>query len=95
MANRTPICSECGRFGDRMYADGSTTVARCPLHPHAKVYRVDRGRVDFDRDPGRLMMMSDLKPAPADGPHSRACGFRKHDHGPACNKNCPTCGGRR
>lgn len=28
-----------------------------------------------------------------DGPHSRACGWRPHEHGPACHKNCPTCGG--
>lgn len=27
-------------------------------------------------------------------PHSRACGIRKHDHGPDCHRNCPTCGGR-
>jgi len=27
-------------------------------------------------------------------PHSRACGIRKHQHGPECNSNCPTCGGR-
>lgn len=79
-----------------MYADGSTTVARCPLHPHAKVYRVDRGRVDFDRKPREGTLRDDLTVlAWRDGPHSRACGFRKHDHGPACNKNCPTCGGRR
>lgn len=30
-----------------------------------------------------------------EGPHSRACGVRKHDHGPECHSNCPTCGGRR
>lgn len=24
-------------------------------------------------------------------PHSRACGFRKHDHGPECARDCPTC----
>lgn len=29
-----------------------------------------------------------------DGPHSRACGIRKHDHGLECNPNCPTCGGK-
>ncbi len=27
-----------------------------------------------------------------DRPHSRACGTRAHDHGPACHSNCPTCG---
>jgi len=26
-------------------------------------------------------------------PHSRACGIRKHDHGPDCHSNCPSCGG--
>ncbi len=26
-----------------------------------------------------------------DRPHSRACGWRKHDHGSACHSNCPTC----
>jgi len=25
-------------------------------------------------------------------PHSRACGWRIHGHGPACHPNCPTCG---
>lgn len=29
----------------------------------------------------------------AAGPHSRACGAARHDHGPDCNRNCPTCGG--
>ena len=27
------------------------------------------------------------------GPHSRACGIRKHDHGTDCHANCPTCHG--
>lgn len=35
------------------------------------------------------------QPKPLDGPHSRACGWQKHDHGPACHHNCPTCGGKR
>jgi hypothetical protein len=25
-------------------------------------------------------------------PHSRACGVRRHDHGPECSIDCPTCG---
>jgi hypothetical protein len=33
-------------------------------------------------------------PSPIIGPHSRACGIHKHDHGPACSWNCPTCGGK-
>lgn len=28
-------------------------------------------------------------------PHSRACGIHKHDHGPTCHRNCPTCSGKR
>lgn len=31
----------------------------------------------------------------AGGPHSRACGITRHDHGPDCHPNCPTCGGKR
>jgi hypothetical protein len=27
------------------------------------------------------------------GPHSRACGIKKHDHGTACHTNCHTCEG--
>lgn len=27
-------------------------------------------------------------------PHSRACGFRPHEHGDACSTNCPTCHGK-
>jgi len=27
-------------------------------------------------------------------PHSRACGIKKHEHGPECHSNCPTCHGR-
>lgn len=34
--------------------------------------------------------LADTKPVE---PHSRACGIRKHDHGPECSTNCPTCGG--
>lgn len=26
-------------------------------------------------------------------PHSRACGIQPHEHGAACSKDCPTCGG--
>lgn len=26
-------------------------------------------------------------------PHSRSCGAKDHEHGTACHKNCPTCGG--
>lgn len=33
-------------------------------------------------------------PTPEPGPHSRACGWRPHDHGSACSTNCPTCHGR-
>lgn len=28
------------------------------------------------------------------GPHSRACGVGKHEHGTWCHSNCPTCGGK-
>jgi hypothetical protein len=28
-------------------------------------------------------------------PHSRACGWELHEHGPACHRNCPTCHGAR
>lgn len=24
-------------------------------------------------------------------PHSRACGWAHHDHGPQCSQDCPTC----
>lgn len=27
-------------------------------------------------------------------PHSKACGVTKHEHGLACSRNCPTCGGQ-
>jgi acetaldehyde dehydrogenase (acetylating) len=27
-------------------------------------------------------------------PHSRACGITRHDHGPACSRDCPTCGAK-
>ena len=27
-------------------------------------------------------------------PHSRACGWRKHDHGVDCAPSCQTCGGK-
>jgi hypothetical protein len=39
------ICSECGIGGDRLYENGHTTVARCPLHPKALLYRIVNGRV--------------------------------------------------
>lgn len=28
-------------------------------------------------------------------PHSRACGWQPHPHGPSCHENCPTCHGAR
>lgn len=36
---------------------------------------------------------SEVPQPSAEGPHSRACGIRKHDHGDACHSNCPTCHG--
>lgn len=33
-------------------------------------------------------------PAVDDRPHSRACGWHKHDHGFSCSTNCPTCHGQ-
>lgn len=27
-------------------------------------------------------------------PHSRACGWGKHEHGVDCHSNCPTCHGK-
>ena len=32
-------------------------------------------------------------PTPDPNPHSRACGWRAHPHGPECSTNCPTCHG--
>lgn len=29
----------------------------------------------------------------ADRPHSRACGYLRHHHGPGCASDCPTCHG--
>lgn len=29
----------------------------------------------------------------AEGPHSRGCGIRTHEHGAECSRDCPTCGG--
>ena len=34
------------------------------------------------------------RPARDERPHSRACGWRNHEHGTACHPNCPTCHGR-
>lgn len=39
------MCSECGLRGDRLYENGHTTLARCPLHPRARLYQIERGRV--------------------------------------------------
>ena len=105
------MCSECGRHGEALYADGSTTIARCALHPKATLYRVYEGRVTFRRGeldgpwlgtiafaqpPVDLTKIRELAAdIPEEGPHSRACGFRSHPHGPACNRNCPTCHGQR
>lgn len=39
-------------------------------------------------------MVDHLEPGAFDRlAHSRACGFRKHDHGRDCHQNCPTCHG--
>jgi hypothetical protein len=32
-------------------------------------------------------------PLPLEGPHCKACGIRKHEHGSDCHANCPTCHG--
>jgi hypothetical protein len=37
---------------------------------------------------------SPAEPELSEGPHSRACGIRRHNHGSDCHANCPTCGGR-
>lgn len=60
----------------------------------AAVDRAELLQIEVDRLTAEL---AKYKPAavPSEGPHSRACGIRRHDHGPDCHSNCPTCGGRR
>lgn len=41
-----------------------------------------------DADPNTMIKLRD------DRPHSRACGFKNHAHGPDCSNNCPTCHGK-
>lgn len=43
-------------------------------------------------DTGEAIDSGKVAEQPDDGPHSRACGIRKHDHGRDCHANCPTCG---
>jgi len=42
-----------------------------------------------DEEPGPI-----APPEPERRPHSRACGWQWHEHGPACCSNCPTCHGQ-
>ena len=37
---------------------------------------------------------TDVGSQPHTRPHSRACGWAKHEHGTECSTNCPTCGGK-
>lgn len=43
-------------------------------------------------DPGPAVAEGEAAAAGPDGrPHSRACGWRQHPHGPDCAGDCPTC----
>lgn len=51
----------------------------------------------LDQNPHRKPGMTGFRKPPVnlEGPHSRACGISKHDHGSECASDCPTCGGKR
>ena len=40
------------------------------------------------------MSPSTLLPGDDRRRHSRLCSIRRHDHGPECHSNCPSCGGQ-
>lgn len=82
-------------------ADPAATVDARDL-PHPPIPHVPgRTLTDADLDALALRWAVMYPPPQATGvpaadqrPHSRACGIRPHDHGPACSSDCPTCGGR-
>lgn len=62
--------------------------------PDAPAHRKDNPMVTSKIKAGSTPDGWKHPPVVDDRPHSRACGIRKHGHGPDCSSNCPTCGGR-
>ena|SRR6478735_9709535 len=50
--------------------------------------------LDEQECPYLAILDGPVEPEVDNRPHSRACGWRKHDHGTDCHTNCPTCGGK-
>lgn len=67
-----------------------------PLHIESYQKGFDEGKALGEAPSLPSVSVPDVHPEPAldTRPHSRACGPRRHEHGPDCHTNCPTCGGK-
>lgn len=67
-----------------------------PTHLDSYHRGYEAGKATGEAPSAPSISVPEETPAPVTDvrPHSRACGFRRHDHGPDCHPNCPTCGGK-
>jgi hypothetical protein len=89
-----PVCADVGCHAGAMFESAqalraiSAASAPAQIHGEASVSLSEPS----NGGPGGIGA-GELQRA-TEGPHSRACGLREHQHGVACNPNCPTCHGR-
>lgn len=74
-------------YGFNPHNDGSMTVYRVKVDDNGDAHVIDSYEIP---SPGWPMDVVENGPKL---PHSRACGFTPHEHGPLCSRDCPTCSG--
>ena len=88
------ICESCGiTMHDHGWIDtleGGHTV--CPGDWIATSIKGEHWPIKPDVFEATYELVEEPSPVIPELPHSRACGIKKHDHGPACSPDCPTCG---
>lgn len=79
---------------ERIAADIEADVLLSPLSGGREVNAYNHGARNAASHAARIVRSGVPRTEEArTGPHSRACGIKRHDHGTECHFNCPTCRG--
>ena len=88
----TPLIEAALR--ERIAADIEADVLLSPFSGGREVNAYNHGARNAASHAARIVRSGVPRTEEArTGPHSRACGIKRHDHGTECHSNCPTCRG--